>query len=174
MSTSRADRRCLLQSPLIRWWYYPQTVIPMKNLTGFYLTLSQLSGKDIQFSSLYPFTIYKSPRTLHMKLEKIQLSSIHTTIFFHNCNNSFNRFIIYMGNNVHHNVFRKIFAVLSLECKGLNRYFFRRSTMHRSVHPRQVFQNSPKSLSLYRSRIGPLQAQLKVFVIRRVNQQLWS
>ena len=120
------------------------------------------------------FTLSLFILSLHTKLEKMQLSSIHTTIFLHNCNNFFSRFIIYMDNNFHNNVFRKIFAVLSVECKGLNRYFFGRSTMHRSVHPRQVFQNSPKSLSLSRSKIRLLQAQLKVFVIRRVNQQLWS
>ena len=36
---------------------------------------------------------YKGPRTLQLKLQKKQLSSIHTTAFFHNCNDFFNSFI---------------------------------------------------------------------------------
>ena len=35
----------------------------------------------------------KDPRTLQLKLQKKQLSSIHTTTFFHNCNDFFNSFV---------------------------------------------------------------------------------
>ena len=35
----------------------------------------------------------KGPRTLQLKLQKKSLSSIHTTTFFHNCNDFFNSFI---------------------------------------------------------------------------------
>ena len=44
---------------------------------------------------------------------KMQLSSIHTTPFFHNCNNFLNGFIY--GQNF----FRKIFPVLCVVCKDL-------------------------------------------------------
>ena len=38
-------------------------------------------------------TSHKGRRTLHTKLQIVQLFSIHTTTFFHNCNNFFNSFI---------------------------------------------------------------------------------
>ena len=37
----------------------------------------------------------QGPRTLHSKLQKKQLSSMHITACFHNCNNFFNRFILW-------------------------------------------------------------------------------
>ena len=48
--------------------------------------------------------LVKGPRTLQLKLQEKQLSSIHTTTFFHNCNE----------------FFRKIFVKIFVVCEGLN------------------------------------------------------
>ena len=39
------------------------------------------------------FFMISGPRTLHTKLQKMQLSFIHTTTFYHNCNDFFNSFL---------------------------------------------------------------------------------
>ena len=40
----------------------------------------------------------KGPCTVHTKLQRMQLSPIHTTIFFHNCNNFLT--FLYMGSGL--------------------------------------------------------------------------
>ena len=51
------------------------------------------------FSRVYPGPVQdmsilaNGPRTLHMKLRKMQLSALHTKIFFNNCNDFFNSFL---------------------------------------------------------------------------------
>ena len=45
---------------------------------------------ELDIPGLVSFSI--GPHTLHTKMQKIQLSSIHTTTFFHNCNDNFNSF----------------------------------------------------------------------------------
>mgnify|MGYP001800253250 CR=1 FL=1 len=51
---------------------------------------------------------YKDPLRLHTKLPKMQLSSIHTTTMFHNCNNFFDSFI-------HGQQFSQLFLIISLQ-----------------------------------------------------------
>ena len=59
-----------------------------------------------------------SPCTLHTKLQKEQLCSIHTTTYFHNCND-FSTVFFYMSNDFLSDLFlRKIFAVLCKVYKG--------------------------------------------------------
>ena len=55
----------------------------------------------------------KGRRTLHKKLQIIQLSSIHTTTVFYNSNDFFNNFIF--GQTF----LRKIFEFLCVVCEGL-------------------------------------------------------
>ena len=57
---------------------------------------------------------YKEPRTLHTQLQKMCSYlpyTLHTTTFFHNCNDFFNSFL--------YDFLRKIFAVMCVVCKGL-------------------------------------------------------
>ena len=72
----------------------------------FYSHCNNNKSKCLWSLSCYPFfsdnsasehwwscSICKGPRTLHTKLQNMQLSSIHTTNFFHYCNNFFNTFL---------------------------------------------------------------------------------
>ena len=61
---------------------------------------------------------FKGPPTLHTKLQKMQLCSIHITTFVHHCNDFFNCFIY--GQQFHNTFFGKIFAVVCVVCKGLH------------------------------------------------------
>ena len=66
----------------------------------------------------YPFKMSgKGPRTLHTKLQKMQLSSIHTTTFCHNCNDFFNSFIY--GQRFSR-LFEKNLCSFVCRCKGPN------------------------------------------------------
>ena len=67
----------------------------------------------------YSMFVYYGPRSLHTKLQKMQLSSIHTTIFFHNCNDFFHSFLYVQRFSCR--LFSKIFAVSCVVYKGLYR-----------------------------------------------------
>ena len=60
---------------------------------------------------------FQDPRTLHTKLQIMQLSSIHTAIFF-TAATIFST-VFYMNNDFLTNFLKKIFAVLCAVCKGL-------------------------------------------------------
>ena len=93
----------------------------------------------------------KGPRALHTKLQKVQLYSIHTTTFFKTA--TIWSTVLYMGNNFHNNLFRKIFLSTDAECvrafkvvkwltlvKCLCKYFF----IHRNLWVHKV--EPPSSL----------------------------
>ena len=65
-------------------------------------------------------TTTKGPRTLQLKLQKNSLSSIHTSTFFHNCND-FSNIVLYMDNDFPNDFLRKIFVKIFVVCKGLKK-----------------------------------------------------
>ena len=69
------------------------------------------------FGSVHQDMPYR-PRTLHTKLQKMQLSSINTTIFLLSTATDFFSMFI-SGQRFHDNIFKKKIAVLCLLCEGL-------------------------------------------------------
>ena len=81
------------------WLHWKNSKATLNSLELFHLTFIAMSSCQT-----------RGPHTLHTKLHKIQLSSLHTTTFCHNCSNFFNSFI--NGQQFLQRFFRRIFAVL--------------------------------------------------------------